>query len=300
MKVAFIGLGNMGAPMARHLITRGFDIHVFDVDPKLRGEFGEIFAESLAAVSVDADIVVTMLPNSQIVRQALLGEDAALSNARPGATVLEMSSSDAIDTVALGADLQALGFALVDAPVSGGVALAGQGKLAIMTGADDADALVKCMPLLEVLGSRVLPVGKLGAGHAAKAINNLIAATILGVTCEGMVLADKFGIDPAVMLDVLNSASGRSAISETIFRPHVLERKFGVGFALSLMAKDVNLGASLKDSLGLHLPLFADAAQCWTNALEKVDPAADFTAYLTFIEGLNGSEPISSAKMAAD
>jgi len=298
LKVAFIGLGNMGQPMARHLLDAGFDLTVFDVSPALRETFGAVFATTASEACEGADIVITMLPNGQIVRDALLGSGGALERARPGMVVLDMSSSDATGTVALGADLKALGFAMVDAPVSGGMALAGQGKLSIMAGTDDADALARCMPVLDALGSKVLPVGKLGAGHAAKAINNLIGAAILGVTSEGMVLARRFGIDPGTMLDVLNSATGRSGISETIFRPHVLERKFGVGFALGLMTKDVNLAASLKDGLGVDLPLFASTARCWNDAMARIGPATDFSAYLTYVEELNGGDAITNPAKA--
>lgn len=298
MKVAFIGLGNMGQPMARHLLDTGFDLTVFDVSPALRETFGTAFATTAAEACEGADIVITMLPNGQIVRDVLLGSGGALEKARPGTVVLDMSSSDATGTVVLGADLKALGFPMVDAPVSGGMALAGQGKLSIMTGTDDADALARCIPVLDALGSKVLPVGKLGAGHAAKAINNMIGAAILGVTSEGMVLARRFGIDPRTMLDVLNSATGRSGISETIFRHHVLERRFDVGFALGLMTKDVNLAANLKDKLDVDLPLFASTACCWNDAVDRIGPTVDFSAYLSYVEALNGGDAITDPAKA--
>jgi len=298
LKVAFIGLGNMGQPMARHLLDTGFDLTVFDVSPALRETFGTAFATTAAEACEGADIVITMLPNGQIVRDVLLGSGGALEKARPGTVVLDMSSSDATGTVVLGADLKALGFPMVDAPVSGGMALAGQGKLSIMTGTDDADALARCIPVLDALGSKVLPVGKLGAGHAAKAINNMIGAAILGVTSEGMVLARRFGIDPRTMLDVLNSATGRSGISETIFRHHVLERRFDVGFALGLMTKDVNLAANLKDKLDVDLPLFASTACCWNDAVDRIGPTVDFSAYLSYVEALNGGDAITDPAKA--
>lgn len=293
MKIGFIGLGNMGAPMARHLIAQGFDLSVFDTSAEAVAGFGAASASSLADVGRGRDIIITMLPNGDIVRQALIGDGGALADAGPGTIVVDTSSSDAGGTRRLGAELRERGIALLDAPVSGGVALAGEGKLSIMVGTDDQLAFDRVRAVIETLGSRIIPVGGLGAGHAAKAINNAIAAAIVGVTAEGLLLGQRFGLDPQTLLDVINASTGKSQVSDTIFRSQILPRKFSLGFSIGLMAKDVGLAVSLVDQLGLDLPMLATAGSTWAAARDDLSPQADFTAYLRHVENDNGGDPIS-------
>jgi len=293
MRLAFIGLGNMGAPMAHHLLSRGFDVTVFDMKAEARSAFGERSAQTAAQAARDADIIITMLPNGDVVRDALLGPEGALRDAPSGKIVVDMSSSDAGGTADLGKDLAALGVPLIDAPVSGGVALAGQGKLAIMIGSNDAVALDKARPALEALGDRILEVGPLGAGHAAKAINNVIAAGILALTSEGLLMGQRFGVDPAKILDVLNSSTGRSGVSETIFKSHILPRNFSLGFAIGLMAKDAGLATSLAKRLDLDLPMIERTSASWSDARDGLGATEDFTAYLKHVEATNGGDPIA-------
>jgi 3-hydroxyisobutyrate dehydrogenase len=288
VKVGFIGLGNMGAPMARRLLANGHDVKVFDSNAALAQTFSPAWVGSLREAGSDRDAIVTMLPNGQIVREVLLGEHGALSHARPGTIVLDTSSSDAAGTVALGAELKRLGFALIDAPVSGGVPLAAQGKLAMMIGSDDRATLDRVRPALEAFGDRPIEVGGLGCGHAAKAINNAIAAAIVAITSEGLVLGERFGIAPGTLLDVINSATGRSQISETIFKTQILPRTFALGFSIGLMAKDVALAASLCNRLGLDLPVLDAVSTRWSAARDALGHNTDFTAFVRDIEARNG------------
>lgn len=288
MKVGFVGLGNMGAPMARRLLANGHDVKVFDTNAALAESFAPAWVGSLREAGPDREVIVTMLPNGQIVREALLGAEGALSQADPGTIVLDTSSSEAAGTVALGAELKQLGFTLVDAPVSGGVPLATQGRLAMMIGADDRAALDRVRPVLEAFGDRHIEVGGLGCGHAAKAINNAIAAAIVAITSEGLVLGERFGLSPETLLDVINSSTGRSQISETIFKTHILPRTFSVGFSIGLMAKDVGLAASLGERLELELPVLEAVSTRWSAARDALGHNTDFTAYLRDIEARNG------------
>lgn len=290
MKVGFIGLGNMGAPMARRLLGNGHDVKVFDTNAALAQSFAPAWVGSLPEVGSDRDVIVTMLPNGQIVREVLLGEHGALSHAHPGTIVLDTSSSDAAGTVALGKELTQLGFALIDAPVSGGVPLATQGRLAMMIGSDDRATLDRVRPVLEALGDRHIEVGGLGCGHAAKAINNSIAAAIIAITSEGLVLGERFGITRGSLLDVINSSTGRSQISETIFKTQVLPRTFSLGFSMGLMAKDVGLAASLGDGLGLDLPVLDCVSTSWSAARDALGQNTDFTAFVRAVETHNGHE----------
>lgn len=290
MKIAFIGLGAMGRPMAQWLLSKGFDLSVSDVNPALSDMFGSAWAESPAAAAQGADVVLTMLPNGKIVRDVLLGSGGVAGMLSKGAIVIDTSSSDAADTAALGEELAPLGIALIDAPVSGGVAMAGQGKLALMVGGTDDAAFEKVRPILDALSARLLRVGKLGAGHAAKAINNAVAACIFAVTSEGLELGKRFGLDPALLLEVINSSTGRSSVSEGLFPGQVLSGKYALGFALSLMTKDVGLADSLRDSLSLDLPVIRHTLARYQDALADLGQAADFTEYHKYVERRSGGQ----------
>lgn len=284
MKVGFIGLGMMGRPMAERLIGQGCDIRLYDADAALARNFGDAFAASPREAAAKADILITMLPNGDIVRDVLTGAGNALADIASGAVVVDCSSSDASGTVALGADLAQRQIALVDAPVSGGVPLAREGKLTLMVGGVDDALFARISPVLEALGGRILRVGPLGAGHAAKAINNAIAAATLAVTAEGLCMGERFGLAPETLLDVLNSSTGRSAVSESVFRTQIVPRTYAQGFALGLMAKDVGLADRLRDKLGLDLPMMSHTHRQWQRALAALGPAADFTAFHQYVE----------------
>jgi 3-hydroxyisobutyrate dehydrogenase len=290
MTIAFIGLGAMGRPMAERLILQGFDLKVSDVNAELAGVFNEAWAASPAEAAQGADIVVTMLPNGHIVRDVVLYAGGVAGVLAKGAVIIDTSSSDAAGTVALGKDLEALGIALIDAPVSGGKALAGEGKLTLMVGGTDEAAYAKAQPVIEALSGRVMRVGPLGAGHAVKAINNAIAAANFAVMAEGLELGTRFGLDPAVLVDVVNASSGRSGVSEGLFPGQVLTGKYALGFALPLMAKDVGLADTLRASLGLDMPMLQQTHAQMQAALADLGTGADFTEYHKYVEKQCGAE----------
>ena len=284
MKIAFIGLGMMGRPMAERLISQGFEVKVSDTNMAMADLFGAAFAPDATTAAKGANIIVTMLPNGHIVRDVLTGAGNALGDAPTGTIVLDCSSSDAGGTVDLGAALAARGIHLVDAPVSGGVSMARDGQLALMVGCTDDAVYEQVQPVLKALGVRIVRVGPLGAGHAAKAINNAIAAATFAVTAEGLLMGERFGLGLETLLEVLNSSTGRSAVSESVFKTQVVPKTYAQGFALGLMAKDVGLAEALRDKLGMDLPMLQQTHAQWQAALVSLGPSADFTAFHAFVE----------------
>jgi len=279
LTVGFVGLGNMGWPMAANLHAAGFSLVVRDADAARQARFAAehpdaLTADSPAAFAI-ADIVVTMLPNGAVVREALLnwGTAAAL---RSGTLVIEMSSSDPSDTFRLAAGLAPDGIRVVDAPVSGGVPRAVTGELSLMVGGEDAD-VDRAQPVLRVLGdpARQFRTGGLGTGHAMKALNNVIGAATYCATAEALVVGQRFGLDPQTMIAIINASTGRSFVSELVFGPEVLTGRYGTGFALGLMAKDVHIARSVAAATETDAPAIALAAERWAKALGRLGPAAD-------------------------
>ena len=279
LTVGFVGLGNMGWPMAANLHAAGFSLVVRDADAARQARFAAehqdaLTADSPAAFAV-ADLVVTMLPNGGIVRDALLGWGIATVLA-PGALVVEMSSSDPSDTLRLAAGLAPDGIRVVDAPVSGGVPRAVTGELSLMVGGADAD-VDRAQPVLRVLGdpARQFRTGELGTGHAMKALNNVIGAATYCATAEALVIGQRFGLDPQTMIAIINASTGRSFVSELVFAPEVLTGRYGTGFALGLMAKDVHIARSVSAAAETDAPVIALADERWAKALGQFGPAAD-------------------------
>jgi 3-hydroxyisobutyrate dehydrogenase len=279
LTVGFVGLGNMGWPMAANLHAAGFSLVVRDADEARQARFAAEHPEALTADSpaafAVADLVVTMLPNGGIVRDALLGWGIATVLA-PGALVVEMSSSDPSDTLRLAADLAPDGIRVVDAPVSGGVPRAVTGELSLMVGGADAD-VNRAQPVLRVLGdpARQFRTGELGTGHAMKALNNVIGAATYCATAEALVIGQRFGLDPQTMIAIINASTGRSFVSELVFAPEVLTGRYGTGFALGLMAKDVHIARSVSAAAETDAPVIALADDRWAKALGQLGPAAD-------------------------
>jgi 3-hydroxyisobutyrate dehydrogenase len=279
LTVGFVGLGNMGWPMAANLHAAGFSLVVRDADEARQAHFAAehpdaLTADSPAAFAV-ADLVVTMLPNGAIVRDALLGWGIATVLA-PGALVVDMSSSDPSDTLRLAAGLAPDGIRVVDAPVSGGVPRAVTGELSLMVGGADAD-VNRAQPVLQVLGdpARQFRTGELGTGHAMKALNNVIGAATYCATAEALVIGQRFGLDPQTMIAIINASTGRSFVSELVFGPEVLTGRYGTGFALGLMAKDVHIARSVSAAAETDAPVIALADERWAKALGQFGPAAD-------------------------
>jgi 3-hydroxyisobutyrate dehydrogenase len=279
-RVGFIGVGNMGAPMASNLVRGGHDVMAYDVAAERAQRFAQAHsaraAESLAELAKHAEIAITMLPTGREVREVLMEAQggALAANLRHGAIVIDMSSADPVGTRTLGRELAPRGVALVDAPVSGGVPRASDGTLAIMIGGDAA-AIAAVKPVLACMGRNLFEVGSLGCGHAMKALNNFLAATSYAAVVEAIVVGRQFGLDPAVMTDVINVSTGRSFASENLIKQHVLSGSFATGFALGLLAKDVKIAADLAQQIGVDAPLGRLIRDLWGEARDAIGGEQD-------------------------
>jgi len=291
-RIGFVGLGNMGAPMARHLIAAGYQLLAADANPAALESFCTSVqcerARSLVELGRACRLVITMLPDGAAVRQVLLGDDGIAAGLTPGCVVLDMSSSEPLGTRELGAKLADSGICLVDAPVSGGVKRAVTGTLAIMAGGEPA-AITRCRPVLARLG-QVFCSGASGSGHAVKALNNYLSAVALAATAEAMLAGERFGIEPTAMLEILNHSTGRNTATEQKYPAYVLPRSFNSGFALGLMAKDLRIALGLAESLGSPSALLGECTALWSRAERLLGAGADNTEIVRYLESSRGGE----------
>ncbi|HEY6496732.1 MAG TPA: NAD(P)-dependent oxidoreductase [Trebonia sp.] len=277
--VGFVGVGTMGRLMAANLAAAGVPLVVRDSDPAAQQRFIDANGGAPGDAPGDfaaASVVVTMLPDGKAVREAVLGWRGGIASALAGgAVVLDMSSSEPTGTQQLAADLAPAGIRVIDAPVSGGIARAETGTLSLMVGGTDEDAFAVVKPVLEVLGERIFRTGPIGSGHAMKALNNFLGATAYSAAAEALAVGKEFGLDPAVMLDVINTSTGRSFNSEVVFKNDVITGRYGTGFALGLLAKDVGIAAGLAESVGVDAPALDLVRRRWAEAAAALGFAAD-------------------------
>jgi 3-hydroxyisobutyrate dehydrogenase len=284
--VGFIGLGNMGRPMAANLCKGGMHVLVHDVLPDAARKFADDWDGVVAVTSpsdfANCQVIVTMLPTGADVADALLDSAGSIgSHLKPGTVVVDMSSADPVGTRALGERLAAIGIQLVDAPVSGGVPRAETGTLALMVGGE-SDAIEKVRPMLQLLGDRIFEVGSLGCGHAMKALNNFVAGTAFVAASEAVMVGQRFGLDPNVMMDVMNVSTGRCFNTEMVMKQHVISEAYASGFALGLLTKDVGIAASLATAIGVTAPLSQEITNRLTEARDSVGAAQDHTRAAQF------------------
>ena len=259
-RISFVGIGRMGECMAANLAGAGFDMMLYDLDREraaaVADRIGAAASGSIAEIA-DCDVLIAMLPTSDDVQQVLLrAEDGAfLRHAKRGTIVVDMGSSEPTTTRETGLLLEEIGVAMIDAPVSGGVPRAEDGSLTIMIGSDDEAAVEQAMPVLEVLGKQLFRVGRLGAGDAMKAANNYAAAATYAATAEALSMGKRFGLDPKLMVDIINVSTGRSFVSELVMKEHVVTGAYSTGFGLALLTKDVGIAERLGDQMDLDAPL---------------------------------------------
>lgn len=291
-KIGFVGVGAMGTPMAACLIKAGYPLTAYDSNPDriaaLAKEHGITPAATLAELGKQSDVVITILPNSAIVEDVLFGPQGLASSLRRGAVVIEMTSGIPSQTVAFSQRLAGQGVVLFDAPVSGGVPRARTGELTIMAGGEQAD-IDAAMPILNALG-KVIPTGKIGSGHAMKALNNLVSSAGFLIGIEALIIGSRFGIDPETMVDILNVSTGMNNSTQKKFKQYVLSRKFDSGFAMSLMVKDLTIALGIAHENNVNAP-FADLCRnLWAGASAVLGPQADHTAVALLSEQLAGMQ----------
>jgi len=290
-RVGFIGIGRMGAPMAARLHAAGHPLVVHDV----RLEAAQAFASQHHGVQpargldelAACDVVITMLPDSAAVEAVVLGAAGAralIQLLRRGAVLIDMSSSAPLRTRALAARLAAVGIDFLDAPVSGGVRRALDGTLAIMVGGEAAPFHAQ-RQLLGCMARTLTHVGPAGAGHAMKALNNYVSAAGLVATVEALHAGQRFGLDPALMTDVLNSSTGRNNTTENKVKPFMLSGRYDSGFALALMAKDLGIAMTLGDPVGAPMRLGHAVRALWDEAAAALGAAADHTEMHRWLAG---------------
>jgi 3-hydroxyisobutyrate dehydrogenase len=266
-KLGFVGLGNMGGPMAQRLVSRGFSVAGFDVDrarTKRAAEAGVSIVAAAADVAEDADLILSSLPDPRAVRRAYLGPTGVVSRVRRDAVLVDLSTIDPGTWREVAAAAAERGAACLDAPVSGGPGEAGTGGLVFIVGGDVA-VLERCRPVLEALGTAIHHVGPLGAGHTVKVVNNVMSMCNVVVAAEAMVLGVKAGIDPQRLFDILSTSGGRSHHFLKRF-PNVLARDFTPHFSVTLSRKDLDLALDLAAELGLPMPTAAAVRQVYEAA----------------------------------
>jgi 3-hydroxyisobutyrate dehydrogenase len=284
----------MGWPMAACLVKAGFTVHVNDSRREVANNFvqqiGGDAPDSLRQLAAASDVVITMLPTSVIVGKVLAsGDDTLMSGMKPGTVVIEMSSGVPSVTQVLAERVMELGSHMIDAPVSGGVPRAKTGELAIMVGGDSA-IIDSVMPVLSAMGSNVLRTGAVGSGQAMKALNNLVSAGGFLIGIEALLIGQRFGLDPAVMVDVLNAATGMNNSTQKKFKQFVLSRKFDAGFTMGLLAKDLSIALQVGRETDTPAPFSALCKEMVAAAQAMFGADADHTELAKLSEKLVGSQ----------
>ena len=285
--IGFIGIGKMGTPMSRHLRRGDFTVLGYDTDPgaleRVSGD-GVQAVETLAELARRSDVVILMLPNSDIVEAVVLGEGGLAENMAPGKLLIDMSSSYPRRTAALGELLSRREIHMLGAPVSGGVTGAEAATLAIMPGGP-SDVVAAAMPLFEIMGGNIVHIDEtVESGHAMKCVNNFLSATNILSSMEAVAFAAKLGLDPEKVLNVVNSGSGRNSGTYDKWPRFFLPRDFNTGFSAGLMYKDLTMASDLAREVGAAMFILNHVRQVYGLATERFGPDADQAYLLEIIE----------------
>lgn len=290
-RVGFIGVGRMGGPMVRRLLEAGYEVVAGDTSRDALAavvEAGAVAGGRPAEIASSVETVLVSLPDPEIVEQVALGE-AGLAEGTRIRTLVDLSTTGPSTARRVAEGLAGRGIATIDAPVSGGVAGAERGTLAVMA-ASPLDLLAAHREVLERIG-RVFHIGaEPGQGQMMKLVNNFLSATALAATSEAMVLGTKAGLDPAVMVEVLNAGSGRNSATEDKFPKAVLPRSFDAGFATGLLCKDLRLCLEAAADAGVPMWVATNVAHLWQQALFQNGAESDFTTVVRVVERLAGVE----------
>jgi 3-hydroxyisobutyrate dehydrogenase len=293
MKVAFIGLGDIGRLMAAHLARDPFDLIVWNRTAAKADAFGRDHSVRVAPTPAEAvqgaDVVITCLPSSVEVEAVLHGENGMLESLRKGAVLVDCTSGDPPTSRSIAAELRARGVDFIDAPVSGGTTAAKSGTLTVMWGGDAA-VFQRVRLVIEAFGKKIVHAGPVGSGDALKAVNNALLAVHILSTAEGLAVLVKAGVDPKVALEVINASSGRSNSSENLIPQRVLTRAFPRTFRLALLEKDIGIAAVLAEDLNARTPVISLAAKRFHEAREKLGEEADHVEAVKMVEEENGVE----------
>ncbi|KUO49720.1 MAG: tRNA methyltransferase [Desulfitibacter sp. BRH_c19] len=292
MKIAFIGIGAMGKPMAKNLLTAGYHVTVNDVYKATVEEMVHLGAKSAdtpGETAKGADVVITMLPNYDIVNSCMNGNDGVFSTVKPGTKIIDMSSVAPGQTKKIAEIAEQKGLIYIDAPVSGGVTGAEKGALTIMVGGPEKE-VQELMPLFEKLGKKIYHVGPVGSGDAVKIVNNLLLGINMAALAEALVLGTKAGIKPEVLYEIISSSSGSSYALEAKVPKFILEGNFEPGFAIDLQYKDLDLAIQTGKDLGVPMFLTNLAQQIYENSRAGGMGKKDISAVIQYLEKLTDVE----------
>jgi 3-hydroxyisobutyrate dehydrogenase len=293
-QIGFIGLGNMGLPMARNLIKAGHPVCGYDVNAAALDKFaaaGGISVRSLDVASMGVDLVITMLPAREQVREAYLAQGGVLASAKPGTLLIDCSTVDVETARAVAAAANVNELEMLDAPVSGGVAAAEAGTLTFMVGGGDK-AFERAKPVLEGMGKTIVHAGAAGSGQAAKICNNMILGISMIAVCEAFVLAEKLGLDPHKLFEIASQSSGQ-CWSMTSYCPvpglvptSPANHDYQPGFTAAMMLKDLKLAQDAARLTRAVAPLGAGASAVYQRFVDDGGGAVDFSGIIRFLRGV--------------
>ncbi|HZF73192.1 MAG TPA: NAD(P)-dependent oxidoreductase [Gemmatimonadaceae bacterium] len=293
MKIAFIGLGDIGALIASHLAREPFELTVWNRTTVKAEEFARNHKASVAANPAeavrDAAAVITCLPSSVEVEAVLHGENGIIDAMRKGSVLIDCTSGDPPTSRSIAAELGGRGVEFIDAPVSGGTTAARAGTLTVMWGGE-ITVFERVRLVVEAFGKKIVHAGPVGSGDALKAVNNALLAVHILSAAEGLAILVKAGVDPKVALDVINASSGRSNTSENLIPQRVLTRAFPRTFRLALLEKDIAIAAVMAEDLEANTPLISLTAERFHQAREKLGENADHVEAVKMVEQENGLE----------
>ena len=290
-KIGFIGLGIMGRPMAKNLLKAGYSLVVYDIIPSAVEDVVKAGAQgsgSAKEVAARTEVVITMLPDSAEVRQAILGEGGVIEGIRPGSLVIDMSSINPLVSQEIARTLKERGVEMLDAPVSGGEPMAVQGTLSIMVGGDK-ERFDDCLPIFKHLGKNIVLAGGLGAGGFTKLCNQIIVALNIAAVGEALTLGVKAGLDPEVIFQAIRGGLAGSTVMEAKV-PMIIGRNFKPGFKVKLHLKDLNNALSTAKDLGVPLPLTGLMQQILVSLVTEGKQENDHSAIATFFEKMSKVE----------
>ena len=292
-KIAFIGLGNMGGPMAENLLKSSHDVIGFDLSEEAKERFvekGGTTSDSVAEIVKDTNVVITMLPAGEHVKSVYLGSNGVLSNCKDNAVLIDSSTIDVETSRLVSTEAEKSGQAIIDAPVSGGVVGAEAGTLTFMVGGTES-AFEAAKPYLEVMGKTIVHAGGPGNGQAAKICNNLILGISMVGVCEGFLLAEKLGLDHQKLFDISSKSSGQ-CWSLTTYCPvpgpvptSPANNDYKAGFSAAMMQKDLKLAQESATATGLSSPLGAQASSLYDLLCSHGNKDIDFSALINFLRG---------------
>lgn len=307
-RIAFIGLGNMGLPMSRHLIAGGFEVIGFDLSRDAcaaASADGVRIAGSASDAAGEADVVITMLPTGQDVRAAYLGDGGLIAASRPGALLMDSSTISSTVTVEVATAARTAGRRMIDAPVSGGTPRAQSGTLTFMVGGDAAD-LEEARPLLEAMGAKIFHVGGNGAGHTAKLCNNMLSGICMVGTVEALALGVANGLDPAILSDIMRNSSGTNyALERYSPYPGLMENVpsangFAGGFRSDFQLKDMRLAKELANDSKTMAALGDLACEIFAMHCRNGHAALDYSSVIKMAMAVpDAPKPAPTAQSAA-